>query len=358
MVIKLALIGNGRVAQHYKNIIRKYFSDFQIEFVALVDNHPQAIADKYFEKALKFSNIADYVAHVTKYNIPIDYTLICTPSYLHFEQVCLLCEAGLIPVVEKPPCLRIDQMQTLMEMKTRTGVEPIFIFQNRFNPAVQYAKKLVDEGLVGKLISCAVVLRWCRTDSYYADEWHGRWALDGGVSAQQGIHHLDALQYICGGLQSVQAEAGTVNNQMEAEDTLVGCGKFEEGGYCTIELSVAARPIDLEASITITGTKGLVRVGGIALNEVDEVSFVENGSLRNATPTDLNDNIDQGYGISHYRQLEEIFKQSSYKPFTAKEVSKTVRLLHSLLVSAETGQRIYLEDCEGSKRLGVISNGQ
>ena len=40
---------------------------------------------------------------------------------------------------------------------------------------------------------------------YYEDGWHGTWAQDGGVTNQQAMHHVDALTWICGDVESVCA---------------------------------------------------------------------------------------------------------------------------------------------------------
>ena len=53
--------------------------------------------------------------------------------------------------------------------------------------------------------SVSVRLRWCRFQDYYNDGWHGTWSQDGGVTNQQAIHHVDALTWICGEVESVCA---------------------------------------------------------------------------------------------------------------------------------------------------------
>ena len=64
-------------------------------------------------------------------------------------------------------------------------------------------------------------------------------------------------------------------NKLEAEDTLVAAIELENGGLATLELTTAARPRDLEASITITGTKGVAEIGGIALNKINKWEFLD-----------------------------------------------------------------------------------
>ena len=62
---------------------------------------------------------------------------------------------------------------------------------------------------------------------------------------------------------------------MQAEDTLAAAIELKNGGLATLELTTAARPKDIEASITITGTSGVVQIGGIALNKIEQWKFLD-----------------------------------------------------------------------------------
>ena len=64
---------------------------------------------------------------------------------------------------------------------------------------------------------------------------------------------------------------------MQAEDTLAAAIELKNGGLATLELTTAARPKDIEASITITGTSGVVQIGGIALNKIEQWKFLDEG---------------------------------------------------------------------------------
>ena len=49
--------------------------------------------------------------------------------------------------------------------------------------------------------------------------------------------------------------------------------KFQNNSIGTIEATTAFRPKDYEASITISGDKGFVKVGGVAINEIIDYSI-------------------------------------------------------------------------------------
>ena len=57
---------------------------------------------------------------------------------------------------------------------------------------------IVHSGKIGRLLLGNATVRWYRPQSYYEDEWHGTWAMDGGALMNQSIHHIDALQWLMG----------------------------------------------------------------------------------------------------------------------------------------------------------------
>src|SRR3546814_18835960 len=94
---------------------------------------------------------------------------------------------------------------------------------------------MVDGGRVGRLVTAGIRVHWCRGQDYYDDPWHGRWAMDGGVLAQQAIHHLDALQWLGGPIEAVCAAGEAMLNRLEAEDTAVAVVRFKSGALGTLE---------------------------------------------------------------------------------------------------------------------------
>ena len=115
-------------------------------------------------------------------------------------------------------------------------------------------KKIFIVFLIFILQSCGILNIWKNRNheirkSYYEDGWHGTWAQDGGVINQQAIHHVDAINWLLGPIDSLTATISNQLNDLEAEDTLVAIMKFENGALGTIEATTAARPEDFAASL-------------------------------------------------------------------------------------------------------------
>jgi UDP-N-acetyl-2-amino-2-deoxyglucuronate dehydrogenase len=217
-------------------------------------------------------------------------------------------------------------------------------------------KEAYDEGRFGKITLATVRLRWCREQAYYEDGWHGTWKMDGGVISQQAFHHIDALQWICGRPSSVVAAQTNSINQLEAEDTMVATIKFLDGALGVIEATTAARPRDFEASLSLVGEKGLVLIGGIALNKIEMWEFVNSRSEDITIPSDFSEEVPTGYGLSHGRLIQEIVDRLSKgninPPISGSDALPAVELVHALYRSVETANWVDLEDHPLSARLG------
>jgi len=217
-------------------------------------------------------------------------------------------------------------------------------------------KKTYDEGRFGKIVLATIRLRWCRFQEYYEDDWHGTWAMDGGVINQQAIHHVDALRWICGPVNEVSAMQSNALNRLEAEDTTVATLRFENGALGVIEATTATRPEDFEASISVVGEKGFALIGGIALNKIERWQFIEQKPEDNTIPQEYSQEVPTGYGLSHGPLMQIIVDRLNNgimePPITGSDTVPTMQLVHAIYRSAELGAPVKLSDNPISERLG------
>ena len=343
------------VTLHTENFISKRVGSLYQVVAADVDKKKSDYVGNIFS-CKSYDSIEEFILHKN-----MEVVIVLTKSGQHFEHAKICLENDLNVIVEKPLSLRIEHAEELIGISDKTENFCASIFQNRLNPAVEVTKNAFENKRFGDLVSVSVRLRWCRYQDYYDDGWHGTWEQDGGVTNQQAIHHVDALTWICGKVKSVCAISANRANRLQAEDTLVAAIELENGGLATLELTTAARPRDIEASITITGTKGVVQIGGVALNKIQQWEFADSKDNEKEIIKKFSEEVDNGYGISHYRQLKKIFQSfrdgHTYKvPFQAKECIHTLRLIHSIYASVEQGRKISLSENLSSLKLGIVND--
>ncbi|MCB0257813.1 MAG: Gfo/Idh/MocA family oxidoreductase, partial [Anaerolineae bacterium] len=183
MTIRFGLIGCGRVAPRHAQSIQ------QIHEASLV-----AVADIKPSRADHFSREYSAAAHYDHRDLlerqDIDAVSVCVPSGLHAQVVLDALEAGKHVLVEKPIALSLADADRMIAAAQERGLTLGVVLQNRYNSPMQMLRLAIDEGLLGRLYLGNACVRWYRPQSYYEDDWHGTWAMDGGALMNQSIHHI------------------------------------------------------------------------------------------------------------------------------------------------------------------------
>ena len=345
------MIGCGRISQHYRKILLSgVVKNFEVAACHDINaKHAEDIAGTF--GALVYDKIEPILK-----NREIDLFLVLTPSGLHYEHTRKILESGHHVLVEKPATLIPEHSIILEKLAKKLNLYCGAVFQNRYNPAILALKGAFDKNRFGKIITASVRLRWCRYQEYYEDGWHGTWKMDGGVINQQAIHHIDALNWICGPVKRCCAHAATRVNLLEAEDTMTAILEFENGAAGTIEVTTAARPKDFEASISIIGDRGMAVIGGLALNKIEQWNFLDPEPGDNDVPKCYSQEVENGYGLGHGPLLNDVLdslKQNRIdKPITIMDSYNTIQFVHALYASVECNGWVNLSDNPVSVRLG------
>ncbi|WOO41922.1 Gfo/Idh/MocA family oxidoreductase [Rubellicoccus peritrichatus] len=83
----------------------------------------------------------------------IEWIFIGSPNCLHREHVCAALDAGKHVFAEKPLATNLEDTSAMLESWRRSGCQFIIGFTLRFSPHYRKIKALLDEGVVGELIS-------------------------------------------------------------------------------------------------------------------------------------------------------------------------------------------------------------
>ena len=120
--------------------------------VAICDVNParlKEIGDKFeIPEALRFTDYRDLLACGE-----VDAVDICTPNDSHCAIGLAAVEAGKPFNIEKPLGISIEETEALLRAADEKHIKSQICFSYRFFPAVRYAKKLIDEGKIGRIHS-------------------------------------------------------------------------------------------------------------------------------------------------------------------------------------------------------------
>src|SRR5262249_32288801 len=147
----------------------------------------------------------------------VDVVCICTPSGDHATHAIRAMEAGKHVVIEKPMEINLPACDRMIASQRKTKKKLTVIHQHRFDPATSVVKDAIDQGKLGKIILADAQVKWFRKQHYYdVAPWRGTWAGDGGGALMnQGIHTVDVLQWLTGGVESVFAHTATAGHEIE-----------------------------------------------------------------------------------------------------------------------------------------------
>ncbi len=350
--VRIGIVGLGRVFEHYLKLFKsKKIKNYQIVSLCDLDLKKGNNAKKIL-KTKYYTNYKD-----PNFYKEIDLVIILTISGTHYKICKFFLNKKINVLCEKPLTMTPEKSLELYKLAKKKNVMCGVAFQNRFNPSIELVKKSIDKGIFGKIVNVSVSLLWCRYQKYYNDNWHGRWKKDGGVLNQQLIHHLDIMRWIFGPIVRVSCTTTKRLNKLEAEDTASAIVEFSNGSLGNIEATTAARPIDLQASLSITGEKGTAVVGGIAMNQIKIWKFIKQKKNEEAKVKRLNSQkVPNGYGLSHITYLNKVFKLILKKkvtpPVDAFQAYLTSIFVHSLYRSSETSKWVKLNSGLRSKKLG------
>jgi predicted dehydrogenase len=146
-------------------------------------------------------------------------------------------EAGCHVVAEKPSCVRAADMERLVQKAQRKHRHLMLAMPNRLHAPVQEARRLVQDGQLGKVYGLEVHLvadQTRLTDEAYRKEWFcSKARAGGGALAWLGILWLDTALYIAGQkAQQVAGFAGRVGGQpVDIEDSAALTLRLENGSF-------------------------------------------------------------------------------------------------------------------------------
>lgn len=340
-MINFAILGCGRIAKRHAELL----GTGQIAGARLV-----AVCDNQGDRAERFGATYKVPAFQSLDEMlkreDIDVVSILTPSGMHAEHTITVAKARKHVVVEKPMALTLDDAQAMIEACDTHAVRLFVVKQNRFNVPVVKAREALEAGRFGQLVLGTVRVRWCRDQAYYDnDSWRGTWAQDGGVLSNQASHHVDMLSWFMGEVESVHARGATALARIEAEDTAVATIKFRNGALGIIEATSAARPRDMEGSLSILGATGAVEIAGFSVNKIRTWQFSQPQDADTEVMERFSVNPPNVYGFGHqayYEHVVDCFTKETEALVDGHQGRQSLELIMALYESIASGREVML----------------
>lgn len=336
--LRIAITGCGRISKnHFGSIIQH---GDHLELAAVCDIDPAVLAEHQQRLQVPgYQNLEDLLKKEK-----IDLVALCTPSGLHPEQAILAAKHGVHVISEKPMATQWHDGVRMVKACEDAGVRLFVVKQNRRNTTLQLLKRAITEKRFGKIHMVHLNVFWTRPQSYYDQAaWRGTWEFDGGAFMNQASHYVDLLDWLIGPVEKVQAMMSTTRD-IEVEDTGVLNVQWRNGTLGSMSVTMLTYPNNLEGSITILGEKGTVRIGGVAVNDIQLWQFAEPRDY-DAQIKDANYQTTSVYGFGHplyYKNVIDVMRGDAAPETDGREGLKSLELLVAAYRSARDGCTIGL----------------
>jgi len=236
-MLRVAVVGCGTISKlHMKGYVE--FPNL-CEIVALCDIYPEKAEAKKAEFGLSEARV--YASHEELLaNEKVDVVSICTPPYVHSEIAINSMEAGSNVLVEKPMAASLEECDKMLETEKRTGKTLGVVAQNRFRTPFMNLKKVLDSGMIGRVLHAQIDSFWWRGHNYYDLWWRGSWEKEGGgCTLNHAVHHIDMLGWMMGRPDTVMAVvSNAAHDNAEVEDISVAVMQYSKGELAQVTSSV------------------------------------------------------------------------------------------------------------------------
>ncbi len=266
--LRVGIVGGGDIGVRNANSVQAAPS---AAVIAVCDKSPAVLRD--LEKHFRVSATPDYEQLLAMPDV--DAVLLSVPHASHAPLAIQAAEAGKHILMEKPLGVDLKDATRIVEACRKTNVRLTVNLSFRYQPAIQLARKLIQDGALGEIFGIQINHLMFKGGGYWSGGFTGRapgeWRASkekagGGILILQVCHAIDYLRY-CTGLEVKRAfsEYGTFADPVEVEDAIVVTLQYTNGATGSITASshwraeplVEARIWGTHGALTLKGTQAL-----------------------------------------------------------------------------------------------------
>jgi predicted dehydrogenase len=260
--MRIGIVGTGAIsrknAQAYKNI--------GFEVVACTNTSEASGLKFAAETGAEFvSTVEELCRHPD-----VDIVDVCTFPDFRMQPLELCAKYKKHILVQKPMATNLATARAMLDLARTADIQLGVVSQHRFDDSIQFLKKAIADGRLGRILEADAYVKWHRSAEYYGRPIKGSWEVEGGGALiNQGIHQVDMLLYLAGPVSQVFGywQLGAAH-KIESEDVLNALLRFGSGATGVIQASTALWP-GYPERIEIHGVKGSAIITGDKLTTWD-----------------------------------------------------------------------------------------
>src|SRR5215217_1196776 len=296
--LNIGMIGYGFMGRAHSNAYHRVNDFFDLEYRPVL----KAACARDAAKVKMFADKWGYESTETDWRKlldrkDIDAVDICTPNNTHAEIALAAAQAGKMILCEKPLAMNGPEGLTMVEAVEKAKVPNMVWYNYRRIPAVTLAKRLIDEGKLGRIFHYrANFLQDWTINADLPQGGAGLWRLDAaaagsGVTGDLLAHCIDTALWLNGGIADVTAMTETfvkerkhnLTGKMEKVGIDDACSflcHFQNGSLGLFESTRYARGHKALYTFEINGEKGSIKWDLHDLHRLEYFDYEDEGKLR------------------------------------------------------------------------------
>jgi predicted dehydrogenase len=187
--------------------------------------------------------------------------IVATPNKFIREIAISALEHGKHVLCEKPLGRNAEEAEAIWSKAKERGLVLKTGFNHRFHPAIRDAKKIADDGGIGKIYLMRAVYGHGGRPGYDKEWRASREICGGGELLDQGVHVIDLFRWFMGEFDEVFGRVATFFWDMEVEDNAFAMFRTDPGQVATMHTSWTQWKNKF--LLEIIGEKGYLVVDGL-----------------------------------------------------------------------------------------------
>jgi predicted dehydrogenase len=244
--VRLGIVGCGFVAEHRHLPTLARMSEIDVVAVADIDTERcRRVADR-FGIANRDADVAALLERPE-----VEAVAVCVPAAEHAQVALAALDAGKHVFVEKPLALSLDEADALVERARSAGTTAVVGFNLRSHTIVREARKLIRQGLIGRVTAVETSFSDERLTMPDLPSWRTKRELGGGALLEKVVHHVDLWRFLLG--DEAQDVFGVASAEHADDDVVMVTGRMRAG---TLVHAFASDLTALSNEVRIRGEEG------------------------------------------------------------------------------------------------------
>lgn len=330
MVVKIALIGSGGIANQHAIALKQIEDAKVISTFDVVKEKAEALAASC--GATPFTDVDEAIEGA-------DLVYVCTPPSIHREIAVQAMKAGKHVMIEKPITISIEDAEAIVEASYKYNKKTFVGFNMRYRLGYQKLRNMYQSGKLGEVIHMFSQRMGMNKPR---NNWRTHPELLSGFTIESISHDIDMFKWIAGGAK-VKSVYANVKNSMDElkgyDDNTLAILNLDNGVSASIQASWSSH-IE-HNSRGIIGKEGTAMVSGRGTWNFDMFRY-----RTEDMDVEMAELINDPLGLPCYVEENKVFidcvKNDKSVETNAEYGLEILKVSHAILESCKKNERIDL----------------